>query len=289
MAAATLAFPFGGVGDYRVPPQPVPPAAEVAAAAAGQSYGGATLDNEPIAIRVRGRQVIETVLELRASCDSGRTFPLSLTARRSPGKSSVPKLKGGRLSKARKFTASAVGGVDLGSQVAVASAAWGGTLTARRSVGAMLADVTVNDKASGQTVDHCSAAASKWFGTVPERRVYSGSSQQAEPVVLELSANRKRVTTFRFAFFADCTPTGSIAPADAITNFPIRKGRFGADFSEDGADGAGGTIHLDFSFHGRLSRARATGTLSVTAADRDAAGNTTSTCPSGPLKWSAQQ
>jgi hypothetical protein len=288
VAAAAFAFPLGGVGDYRVPPQQVPQTSQVTAAAAGRSYGGHTANAEPISIRVRGRQVTEVVLELRAPCDSQRTFPAATVVLHDPGKSDVPKLDGGRVSKKGRFEGTSAGGVDLGNSIAIVNMGVDGKLGARRSSGGVAVDVTIADKASGQTVDHCAAAA-RWSETVPERRVYSGASEQAAPVVLDLSHKRKSVKAFWFGLFADCTPDGSIAPVDAITNFNIHNGRFGDDFSDDVPDGAGGTIHVDFSFHGLISRSAAKGTIDVTATDRDPAGNTIATCPSGKVNWSARQ
>jgi hypothetical protein len=288
VAAVALAFPLGGAGDYRVPAQPVPQASGVSAAAAGRSYGGHTPGNEPISIRVRGRQVTEAVLELRAPCDSKRTFPVSTVALHDRAKADVPELKGGKVSRKGRFRANALGQVDLGDSVAAVNMSLEGKLGARRARGALAVDVTIIDKASGQPSDHCAANAT-WKESVPERRVYSGASAQSAPVVLELTRSRKSVKAFWFGLFADCTPDGSIAPVDVITSFRIHNGRFGDDFSDQGPDGTGGTIHLDFAFHGRMSRAGARGTIEVTATDRDAAGTTISNCPSGPIKWSARQ
>jgi hypothetical protein len=288
VALASLAFPFGGVGSYPVPPQPLPAPSAVSAAAVGRSYGGLAGGTEPLAIRVRGRQVSEVVLEQHADCDSKQIFPVSSIILHDPGKSQVPKFSGGHMSAKGRFELRATGGVDLGDQIAVVNMAVDGRLGARRSAGAVAVDVTIADKATGQQVDHC-VAASKWVSTAPERRVYSGASEQAAPVVLELSRSRRSVRAFRFGIFSNCTPDGQIAPTDAITSFRIRRGRFGDDFSDEGDDGSGGTIHLDFSFHGTLNRASARGTLNVTATERDAQGNVVASCPSGQLRWTARQ
>ena len=288
VAAAALAFPLGG-GTYTVPPQAVPPPSLLSAAAAGRSFGGHTSEADPIAIRVRGRRVQEIYLELHAPCDSQMTFPVATGAFRNPGKRDVPELKDGRISKKGKFTATSAGAVDVGNnQVALVQMGVTGKLGKRRSSGAVAVDVSIVDTTTNQQVDHCSGQL-PWSSSVPERRVYSGSTKQATPVVLELNRKRSSISSFWFGLFANCTPDGFIAPSDFITNFKIRKGRFGDDFSDDVPDGAGGSIHLDFKFHGRISRASAHGTIDVTATERDAQGNVTGSCPSGSVGWTARQ
>jgi hypothetical protein len=286
VAAAALALPLGGVGDYAVPRPPWTPAAAVSAAVAGRGYGGSTSDGSPIAIGVGGRQVTEVVLEVRAPCDSKQTFPVASVLAR--GRQDVPAISGGKLSRTGGFRARATGTADLGTQSAIIKMGLTGKLGARRSGGTVVVDVTVRDKASGQAVDHC-AAATRWSERVPERRVLSGATAQSAPAVLELSPNRRSVKTFRFGIFAGCTPDGSIAPVDVITNFPIRNHRFGDSFSDEGPDGLGGTIHIDYSFRGRMGRAAASGTIAVTATERDAQGNTVATCPSGAVRWATRQ
>jgi hypothetical protein len=285
-AAAALAFPLGGVGEYQVPP--ASPAPVVSAAAAGQSYGGHTSEGAPIAVRVRGGRVREIVVQARADCESKMTFPVA-TQLAAGGKSDAPELKGGKLSRRGAFTATGTGEVDLGDQFAVASVGVRGKLGARHSSGDLAVAIDVRDKASGQQVDRCTLGA-KWAESVPERRVYAGATSQVTPVVLELSRKRTSVKAFWFGLFAPCTPDGSIAPTDVVTDFRIgRDGRFGDDFSDDGSDGAGGTIHIDYRLHGRVSRSSASGTVEVTAIDRDGQGNTLATCPSGAVRWSTRQ
>jgi hypothetical protein len=287
VAAAALAIPLAGAGDYAVPRPSASPGSAVTAAAVGKSYGGHTRAGAPISLRVRGGRVTEIGLEARAPCDSKESFPVASVLVRG-GKSGGPGLRGGKLSRAGRFNATSAGVSDLGTQVAVVRMAVTGKLGAKRSSGTVQVDVSVEDKATGQQVDHC-AAAVRWAESVPERRVLSGSTAQASPVVLELSRDGKAVKRFWFGIFADCTPDGSIAPVDVIANFPIRHGRFGDDFSDEGPDGQGGTIHVDYGFHGRISRRAASGTIEVTATDRDAQGNTVATCPSGAIRWTARQ
>jgi hypothetical protein len=108
-------------------------------------------------------------------------------------------------------------------------------------------------------------------------------------VVVELKPKRKSVKEFWFGVFAPCAPDGAFAPTYGVQDFPIHNGRFGDDFSDEAPDGSGGVVHLDVSLHGRVSRTSASGTVSITATDRDAAGNTLVTCASGPQGWTARQ
>jgi hypothetical protein len=290
IAPAAQASPFGDIGglmnSYVVPPQPAP-VAEVGAAAATKNFGGQTQQGAPIAFRVSGRRITQMGVQARATCDSGMSYPVATVLVRS-GKTTLPLLQGGAVKKSGKFTAGGTGQADLGSQVAAVTIAVAGKLGAKRSAGAMAVEVNISDKASGQQVDRCTTAPN-WSEKVAERRVFSGLSEQPNPIVLELTSNRKSVKAFWFGFVAACTPDGAIAPADVVTNFPIHNKRFGDDFSADGDDGSGGTLHIDYSLHGKISRASSSGTFEVTATDRDAAGNTISSCPSGPLRWSTRQ
>jgi hypothetical protein len=232
--------------------------------------------------------VTDAVIDLRADCDSQHVFPAMLWFSRSSGKSGLPALTGGRLSKRGKFSAGGQVTADLGTQTAAVTTTLSGKLAAKRSSGAVAVDIVITDKATGQRVDHC-AAQDKWKETVPERRVFAGVTDQVAPVVIELSRNRKSVKKFWFGFSAPCTPDGSIAPTDVVTNFRIRHKRFGAAFSDEGSDGAGGTLHVDYSLAGKIGRSSGSGTFSVTATDRDASGAVVSNCPTGSVGWTTTQ
>ena len=290
-ALAAFALPLGGLGDYRPGPitgAPVAGGATVTAAAAtARTYGGHTSGGEPIVFRVRSHRVTTIVLQVHADCDSGEFFPAATTLG-GGGKSTAPAIIGGRLSKAGKFKATAAGSADLGAQTATVLLAVNGKLGPKHSSGGVTIDVSVTDNATGQQTDHCQASET-WSQTVPERRTFGGSTTQDTPVVIELNRKHNSVRRFWFGVFADCTPNGSINPSDAITNFPIRKHRFGDSFSDEGDDRSGGRLHVDYTLRGRIGRAKASGTVEITAIDRDAQGNVKSTCPSGPVKWSARQ
>jgi|1186.fasta_scaffold35843_3 hypothetical protein len=288
-ALAAFALPLGGVGDYR--PGPLTGAhatgATVTAAAATRTYGGHTSAGEPIVLRRSGRKVKTIVLQVHTPCDSGAFFPAATTIG-GGGKSTAPAITGGRLSRKGDFTATASGTADLGSETATVLLGVEGRLTAKHSSGAVIVDVTVKDNATGQQTDHCQTSES-WSQTVPERRTFGGSTSEDTPVVIELNRTRTSVRTFWFGLFADCMPDGAINPSDAITNFRIRRHRFGDSFSDEGDDGSGGRLHVDYALKGKIGRSTASGTIEITAIDRDAQGNVTSNCPSGPVPWVAQQ
>src|SRR3954452_9261079 len=289
-ALAAFALPLGGLGDYRPAPITGAPAAAdttVTAAAPARTYGGHTNGGEPIVFRVRGHRVTTIVMQVHANCDSGAFFPAATTLG-GGGKSTAPAIIGGRLSRARKFKSTAAGTACLGDQTASVLLAVNGKLGARHASGGVTVDVSVTDDATGRQADHCQAT-EPWSQTVPERRTFGGSTAQDTPVVIELNRKHNSVRTFWFGVFADCMPDGSINPSDAITNFPIRKHKFGDSFSNEGDDRAGGRLHVDYALKGKIGRAKASGTIQITALDRDAQGNVTSSCPSGPVQWSARQ
>ena len=286
-AALALAFPFGGAGEYRPAPQAVAPPAAVTVAAAEKSYGGHTTQGGPIVVRTSGRKVTDVVIDVRAACDSKMVYPVEAWLDRS-GRTGIPFGSGGSLSRRGAFRVASGFGTDLGTQNAAIVTLVKGKLGASRSKGTVQVDVTIADKATGQTVDHC-AAGYRWVENVPERRVYAGVSDQVTPIVLELTKSRRAVKAFWFGLNAPCTPDGAISPIDVVVNFPIRNGRFGDQFSDDGSDGAGGTVHVDYSLAGRIGRRSARGTIGITATDRDAGGNTLSTCSSGDVGWVTTQ
>ena len=289
-ALAAFALPLGGLGDYQPGPitgAPAATGATVTAATAARTYGGHTNGGEPIVFRVRGHRVNTIVLQVHADCASGAFFPAATTIGGGT-KSTAPAINGGRLSKSGKFSSTAAGTADLGNETATVLLAVNGKLGAKHSSGGVGVDISVTDKASGQETDHCQAT-EKWEATVPERRVFGGSTTQDTPVVIELNRSRTSVRTFWFGVFADCMPDGAINPSDAITNFGIRKHRFGDSFSDEGDDGSGGRLHVDYALKGKIGRSRASGTIQITAIDRDAQGNVTSNCPSGAGPWAAQQ
>jgi hypothetical protein len=289
-ALAAFALPLGGLGDYHPGPitgTPAPGATVTAAAASAKTYGGHTSGDEPIVFRARGHRVNTIVLQVHADCDSGSFFPAATTIG-GGGKSTAPSLIGGKLSRAGKFSATAAGTADLGNETARVLIAVDGKLGATRSSGGVGVDVKVTDNSTGQQTDHCTAT-EKWAQTVPERRTFGGSTVQDTPVVIELNRKHTSVRTFWFGVFADCMPDGTINPSDAITNFGIRKHKFGDSFSDEGDDGSGGRLQVDYALKGAIGRSKASGTIEITATDRDAQGNVTSSCPSGPVKWSARQ
>ena len=290
-ALAAFALPLGGLGDYQPGPLTGPSATgatvAAAAAAAGRTYGGHTNGGEPIVFRTSGRKLRTIVLQVHTPCDSGAFFPAATTLG-GGGKSTAPAIHGTRISRTGRFSATAAGTADLGDQTATVLLTVAGKLGRSHSSGGVGVDVTVADDATGQQTDHCHATET-WSQTVPERRVFGGSTAEDTPVVIELNRRRTSVKTFWFGVFADCTPQGAINPSDAITDFRIRKHRFGDSFSDEGADSSGGRLHVDYALKGRIGRSRSSGTIQITAIDRDAQGNVTSNCPSGPVSWNAHQ
>src|SRR5690349_9027204 len=146
-ALAAFALPLGSLGDYRPGPimgAPTAPGATVTAAATAKTYGGHTSGREPIVFRVHGHRVTTIVMQVHANCDSGSFFPATTTLG-GGGKSTAPAIHGGRLSRARRFKATAAGTADLGDQTATVLLQVTGKLGSKRSSGGVLVDVSVTD------------------------------------------------------------------------------------------------------------------------------------------------
>jgi hypothetical protein len=127
---------------------------------------------------------------------------------------------------------------------------------------------------------------------------YQGSSSQklaklTDPVALRVSKSGASVTRFDIQWRANCTPAGgrgSLGGLAVIKNRPISpKGAFAstAGYSRSFSDGltARYTVRMAGAF---TKRTLARGTLRVTVAIADAAGQPVDTCDSGAVTWQAR-
>lgn len=73
-----------------------------------------------------------------------------------------------------------------------------------------------------------------------------------------------------------------------LTNFPIRAGRFGDDFTLHFGDPSGDHETDAHALTARISRGRLSGTLAVDTTDFDAAGATTATCHTRTVAFTAR-
>jgi hypothetical protein len=106
------------------------------------------------------------------------------------------------------------------------------------------------------------------------------------PMVVELDKGRRTVDQVRFAWQGACTPEGAFDVGDRVSNFPITDRKFGDRFQSTFDAGGGAKVVVDYALDGRLSKSKASGTVSVKVTRTDAAGAVTRTCDSGSVSWS---
>lgn len=122
---------------------------------------------------------------------------------------------------------------------------------------------------------------------------YGGLTSQNIPVVVEMTANRRKVVRAVAAVDLTCTSGSGFVIPDEYTRLPIsRKGRFSVRFgpvTQRNDDGT--TIDLEGRISGRLNstRMRITGTWRFKATEHDGTGAVTDTCDSGAVSWNAKQ
>jgi hypothetical protein len=136
---------------------------------------------------------------------------------------------------------------------------------------------------TGEVVGQCAKNLS-WRALRKPGIVYAGATSQDEPVVIELSADRKRVSHAHLAWFGPCQGGGAwIDPHDEFDLEPFRlspTGRFARRYEFNLAEAT-----LRERFVGRVSRTRASGTFKADATVPQEAG--TDTCSSGTVSWKA--
>lgn len=122
---------------------------------------------------------------------------------------------------------------------------------------------------------------------------YGGRTSQGMPVVVEMSANRRKIVRAVAVVELTCTSGSGIVIPDEYTRLPVsRSGRFSVRFgpvTQRNDDGT--TIDLEGRMSGRLNstKTRITGTWQFKATDHDATGAVTDTCDSGSVSWRAKQ
>jgi hypothetical protein len=130
-------------------------------------------------------------------------------------------------------------------------------------------------------------------GAAAVGNVYGGFTSQHDPVVLELSANRRHVGRMAAALDLTCTSGGGFTAAPQLGPLPVTKsGRFSRTLGPVTQRNDDGTT-TDYSEHmtGKLNHAKTkiSGTWSLKGVDHDATGAVTDTCDSGTVTWTAKQ
>jgi hypothetical protein len=264
-----------------------------AASAADTVFGGSTSGSEAIVIKAdkAAKKLRSAVIGWSAKCGDGRYFDLAteLTpTSASPGFSPEPTDL--LMSRNRKgsFAGTQLAGRDLGDASAAITVGLTGRLRPKSASGTLSAEVTIIDRASGDTRTTCRTGRLTWKASHAPGRVYGGKTSQEEPVVAKVDAKRKRVTDLLVSWHGDCTPEGFIRFGDALHNFPAAStGRFGDKWDETVNLSEGGKRRFDYSVTGKLGRRSARGTLHVAVTDADAAGATTTSCDTGGVTWKA--
>ena len=122
---------------------------------------------------------------------------------------------------------------------------------------------------------------------------YGGVTPQGEPLVLDLTADRRHIVRAVTVLEMTCTSGDSGLVTDKYPRMPVSKrGRFHYAFgpsTERNDDGT--TTDFQGRFAGRLndSRTKAAGTWSYTIVEHDTTGAVTDTCTSGSVIWTAKQ
>lgn len=122
---------------------------------------------------------------------------------------------------------------------------------------------------------------------------YGGVTPQDEPIVVVLTANRRKIVRALTVLDMTCTSGDTGLITDGYRQLLVsKKGRFGYSFGPTTERNDDGTTS---DFQGRISgklnpsKTKITGTWSYTITEHDATGAVTDTCTSGSVKWTAKQ
>jgi hypothetical protein len=272
-----------------------PPGALSAARPSG-TYAGTTSQDNPVVIQLSRdrKRVTRLAIHWDAKCQSGDQLPLGFvvdtSARPTPEpvseKPYVPVAKNGRF----KGTAARVRPLSGGARVGTLIQDFAGKVGKASAAGTWSAVLAVVDVQTGQKVDECSTGAVRWTAPKPQNLYYGGTTSKGEPVVVQLSRNRRSVGAFRIGWSADCTPDGFFSIGDALANFRLsRSGGFKDTFPQTYTRPDGSKNKFDYELAGRVGRSKASGTFHARVTDIASAGTTTSTCDSPRLTWTAKQ
>ena len=274
-------------GAYRVPPQVGDyassasggPAHAAATTGRGVTYAASNNRFDPVVVKLArsGRNVTRVVETWTAECQSGDVWPEMGDSR---GVLTI--------SKDGSFAGTREGQFDLGDVIAVATATFTGKVSGRKLTATQSATILIIDKQSAEIVDTCGYQATSKLAS-RRGRVYGGATSQHGALVLERSANGRRVKHLHVGWTADCTPSGWLpAIGDTVTNFPLKRGVFGDRFSQTVARRDGGTNTLDYAVSGKVRRASASGKIDITLTSSDPSGAQEGECRTGALSWKAQ-
>jgi hypothetical protein len=188
-----------------------------------------------------------------------------------------------------RFAGSQLGAMNLGAQTAGISIELSGTMRSSRASGRLAATVSIVETATGTEMTSCETGSLKWSASRHAGRIYGGKTSQDEPVVVRLNRNGKRVSNLLVGWESSaCEPPDRYFRfGESLTGFAVRSRRFGDTFDSSFATDGGGRITFAYDVSGTVSRRSASGKLSVTVTNTDAAGATILTCDTGAVDWRA--
>lgn len=257
-------------------------------------YGGNTSQHDPFVLKLakNAKTVDRASIMAEGTCSDGSPIRFGVTLRfevdtpaASPG--GVHIVAGDRVSRSGSFSASGSGVDGFGTATGAMTHAIKGKVRRNGSAaGTYQATIVLHDDATGAEVATCDTGLVRWTGRSSRGRVYAGATSQGWPMVVEVDKARDNVEDVWFGWDAPCTPSGGVLIGDVVSEFPIRDGKFGDSFPYTVDLDNGEKLTLDYVIDGRLSRAKASGSVSVKLTSRNPAGAVTSTCDSGAVSWS---
>jgi hypothetical protein len=264
----------GGEVSAMTPSRGGEPAIGPAASSRGGTYGGQTSAGDPIVLVLsRSRKALtKVVVEWSAPCASGMRYPVAGELR-----GQIPIDSKGRTAGTTGGNADLGGGL-VGNRIEQFTV----RVSGRAISGSWRAHVDVVDSQSQTVRDTCDISFT-FKATSSRGRVFGGATSQHAPVTLTRSSRGTKVSRIGLGWSAPCTPQGSVHIGDAFVNFPIKKGRFGDDFT-DRQDTQSGPVDYRYSIRGRLGATSGSGTFRGAVSQTDPSGSVIS-CDSGPLTW----
>jgi hypothetical protein len=267
-------------------------AAETASAA--RVYGGQPSEPQSqaqlvLSLSNDGRKLTKVTFHVNAACTEDFTpldFGTPIMVDQAPEmvRDGEHYLIGGRIANGRIsgriFGADTIGDATIADFMTLTLA---GTVGRTRASGRMQVLYVRRNLMTGDVVAQCSKNVA-WRSIRAPGRVYAGATSQGEPIVIELTSDRKRVDHAHLGWYANCTQGGFVEFAHDefdLRSFALsRTGAFQQRYATSFSDGT-----LVQRFRGRVGATRASGTYQGTFT---AVGQATSdTCASGAVSWSA--
>jgi hypothetical protein len=265
----------------------------VPASFADAVYGGTTskaqVTLEPIVVRtdVAAGVVKSVVIAWEAECSDQTVLPFSaelVVSAATPGFPAPPgslvldESQPGRFSGHSDHSQTRGDGSAL-----VATTTIKGTLTTGAGIGTLSARATIQPTGDAPQIT-CNTGEITWRATRGPR-IYGGVTSQREPVVVR--TRRTRVSDLFFGWDTiRCTTGGPFRLGDGLSNFPLRRGRFGGSFTQT-YPREDGVSSYRYRMLGRVGSSVAFGTFSVTWRRTFNTGTPPRTCTTGTVRWRA--